>query len=42
MRDVLDAIMKSLARRGIGMQVKQAGIISEEQEEEMWREGILG
>ncbi|XP_062586115.1 uncharacterized protein LOC134247754 [Saccostrea cucullata] len=42
MRSVLDAKMKELSRRGIGINRKQADIISVEQENEMWERGILG
>ena len=38
----LDAKMKELSRKGIGITRKQADIISAEQENEMWERGILG
>ena len=34
--------MKHHAKSGLGGQRKQAGIITIEEEEEMWRQGVLG
>ena len=42
MRKVLDAKMKELSKRGLGLEKKKADVISTEQEEIMWQNGILG
>lgn len=42
MRRVLDAKMKELSSRGMGIERKKAEVISEEQEEELWKKNILG
>ena len=42
LRQILDAKMKALAKTGLGSTKKQAKVISEEQEEEMWKKGVLG
>ncbi|KAK6173752.1 hypothetical protein SNE40_017154 [Patella caerulea] len=42
MRNVLHAKMKELSRRGIGLDKKRADIISVENEDILWKKGILG
>ncbi|XP_021360810.1 zinc finger MYM-type protein 2-like [Mizuhopecten yessoensis] len=42
LRGVLDARMKNLAKQGLGINKKQAEIITEEQEQLMWEKGVLG
>ncbi|XP_041355536.1 zinc finger MYM-type protein 2-like [Gigantopelta aegis] len=42
LRSVLDARMKEIARKGIGISKRQAQIISEEQEDILWRKQFLG
>ncbi|XP_046377831.2 uncharacterized protein KIAA1958-like [Haliotis rufescens] len=42
MRSVLDAKMKLLARKGIGVEKRQADVITEQQEDVLWETGILG
>ena len=42
LRSVLDARMKEIARKGIGINKRQAAIISEEQEDILWRKQFLG
>ena len=41
-QDSLDAELKSLTRKGVGSEVKQAQAFTEEQEERLWRVGALG
>ncbi len=41
-RSVLDSVLKDLHQQGIGIQKRQASVISEELEERMWNEGVLG
>lgn len=41
-KNTLDGQMKHRAKSGLGGQRKQAGIITIEEEEEMWRQGVLG
>ena len=42
MKSVLDAKMKSLSKQSLGIDKKQADVISVEQEEILWSTGILG
>jgi len=42
LNNVLDAKMKLLAQKGIGIQKRQAKVITEEQEEKLWQLKILG
>ena len=42
LKSVLDAKMKSLSKQGLGIDKKQADVISVEQEEILWSTGILG
>ena len=42
MRQVLDAKMKELSRKGLGVEKKQAGTISPEQENQLWEKEIPG
>ena len=42
LRSVLDSKMKELSSRGLGLDKKRAEVISAEQEDIMWCEGILG
>ena len=42
LRRVLDSEMKCLKRRGIGINRKKAETISENEEDILWREGLLG
>lgn len=42
LRTVLDSEMKELSSRGLGLDKKKAEIITAEQEDIMWRKGILG
>ena len=41
-RDSLDAEMKRLQREGLGTKKKQAEVISEEEEDLLWQNGLLG
>jgi len=42
LRNILDAKMKNLSKKGLGTGRKQAEIITEDQENCMWKTGILG
>lgn len=42
LRNILDAKMKNLSKQGLGVNKKQAQVITEEQEEYMWKNKILG
>ncbi|XP_033736605.1 uncharacterized protein KIAA1958-like [Pecten maximus] len=42
MKAVLDSKMKELSKKGMGLQRRQADVISQVQEEDMWRTNILG
>jgi hypothetical protein len=42
MREALDGKMKELTRKGVGLNRKQADIITADQEESLWQKGILG
>ena len=42
LKDVLDAKMKSLTRAGIGLERNKAEPITIEEEESLWRKGLLG
>ena len=42
MRQILDAKMKNPSRQGIGANKRQADVITEEQENILWENGILG
>ncbi|XP_048239442.1 uncharacterized protein KIAA1958-like [Haliotis rufescens] len=42
MRNVLDARMKSLAKQGIGIEKRQANVVSDDQEDILWEKGMLG
>ena len=42
MRKVVDAKMKELSSKGLGIDKKTADVITEDQEEVMWKKGILG
>ncbi|XP_071114617.1 uncharacterized protein KIAA1958-like [Haliotis cracherodii] len=42
MRNVLDARMKSLAKQGIGIEKRQANVVSVDQEDILWEKGMLG
>lgn len=41
-RNTLDTMMKKLKQRGVGADVKQAEVITLDEEEMLWNEGILG
>ncbi|KAK3084649.1 hypothetical protein FSP39_016881 [Pinctada imbricata] len=42
LRQILDAKMKEIAKTGLGSMKKQAQIITEKEENEMWEKGVLG
>ncbi|XP_069128456.1 uncharacterized protein KIAA1958-like [Argopecten irradians] len=42
LKAVLDSKMKELSKKGIGLQRRQADIITQEQEEKLWTKNILG
>ncbi|XP_033756302.1 uncharacterized protein KIAA1958-like [Pecten maximus] len=42
LKAVLDSKMKELSKKGMGLQRRQADVISQVQEEDMWRTNILG
>jgi hypothetical protein len=41
-RSAFDSVLKELHQQGVGTTKKQAGIISDDLEDRMWKEGILG
>lgn len=41
-QNTLDALMKQGARDGLGLNKRQAAIITEEMEDELWAQGLLG
>ena len=41
-RSVLDSVLKDLHRQGIGTTTKRADCISEDIEEKLWKENVLG